>query len=115
MSLRQFRRNLGETLFASLPELPIYTAQGPQKQPQTIKHQLLIVSTKMKYIYSWNWISVSKPLERVLGKNFHVDFESAIENTQFLQPHRKNQGKTTYMISNKIHIYIYTYIPFEGV
>ena len=37
----------------------------------------------------WTWISVSRLLEPVLGRTCHVDFESDIQNTKFLQPEGK--------------------------
>ena len=38
----------------------------------------------------WTWISVCRPLEPVLWRKSHVDFESAIQNAKAVQP----EGKT---------------------
>ena len=68
-----------------LTKFPTLTPSGEREKEATIslnqKHKSRCVGT---------WTSVSRPLETVLGRKYHVDFESAITNTKFHQP----DGKT---------------------
>ena len=41
------------------------------------------------FLNVWSWISVSRALGPVLGRKLHVDFESDIKSTKFLQPEWK--------------------------
>ena len=58
-----------------------------------IKKQLSLHIPQHENLDFWIWVSVSRPLQPVPGRKFHVDFESAIKNSQFLQPEGKCQEK----------------------
>ena len=75
VSLRRIWTKLwGNSSYKPPPEAS-YTAQGPQKQPEIIKSMLHISSTKNDILGLRTWIQVSKPLESVPARKFHVESE----------------------------------------
>ena len=91
-----------------------YTAQGPQKQPDIFKNQLFISSTTNKHFDFWTWTSVSRPFKPVPGRKFHVDFETAIQNTLNSFNQRRNFRKNENYESSNAHPFIFPYILLNG-
>ena len=60
-----------------------YTAPGPYILQENEKMRERNVYTKFKNLDCWTWISVSRPLELVLGRKFHVESESEVQNPYF--------------------------------
>ena len=56
-----------------------YTAQGLQKQPEILNNLLYISSTINQNLDFGACISVSKPLEPVLGRKFHIESEFEVQ------------------------------------
>ena len=109
VSLRRIETKLREILPTSLPELPIQPRDLRNNQ-KSFKNLLFIFLDKIKNQCVWTWISDSRPLEPVLGRKYHVDFESAIKNTKFLQPEGKIYENENYKSSNTFFD-----LPFNGI
>ena len=75
-------RNLGEILPTSLPELPIHPRDLRNKQ-ESLSKPSYYSSTTNRQLDCWTCISVSRPLELVLGRKIHVDSESEVQTSHF--------------------------------
>ena len=69
-----FGWNLGENLPTSLPELPVQLRDLRHNQ-KCLKTYFCMSLTKNKNLDCWAWISASRPLESVLGRNVQVESE----------------------------------------
>ena len=70
-------------IFPYKPTGASYIAQGPQKQQEILKNQLFMFYKISNNCYFGTWTSVSGPSEPVLGRKFHIESESEVQNTHF--------------------------------
>ena len=72
---------------------------------QTIVKSL---NTNLKHPFNnivfWTWIAVSRPLEPVPARKFHIYFESVMNNTKILQPEGEVLRNNEHYTNQKIEI-----------
>ena len=82
-------RKLEDCFPTSLAELPIQLRHLRNNQKSLSTYFLFSIKQNRNRDF-WTWTSVSKPLEPVLGRKFHVDSEFEVQNNYFKAPEGKN-------------------------